>query len=494
MSTINTNIGALTAQVSIARATDQFEMAMARLSSGLRINNAGDDAAGLAIATKMTSQIMGLSQAIRNAADGKSLVDTSEGAHAETTNMLHRMRELAIQSANDTNSASDRANLMAEATQLIAEINNIANNTTWNGVKLLDGSFTGKQLQIGADANQVMTLDIDSASATDIGIHSVDTKVSLASGGTDTGIAAGTVITVSGYAGSAAITTTAGQSASSLADQINSATESTGVEATAVTKAKLGEFSAASTVTFEVNGVSIGTVNISDVNDLTNLRNAINDASGLTGVTATMGANDSEIILTDQNGDDIGISAYDTGVDDTTLKMTALTADGTAAGAVVDTHTTLFIDTTVPITSSFVSGQVEIGSTKSFSVASSVIVAGTSFFEASANSASLDSVAAIDLTTARGAAQAIRALDGALAKLNQSRADQGAVSNRLDSAIANLTNMVVNTEASRSQVMDADFAAESTKLARSQVLSQAATAMLAQANASGQNVLSLLRS
>jgi flagellin len=173
--------------------------------------------------------------------------------------------------------------------------------------------------------------------------------------------------------------------------------------------------------------------------------------------------------------------------------VTALNADGTAAGSTAGTHTSTLIDTTSAITSAHVTGQVELTSTQGFSVSSSVTTAGTVFFEAAANSSALESVAAIDLTTALGATKAINVIDVALQKISQSRSDLGAVSNRLDSTISNLTNIVVNVESARSQVMDADFAAESSALAKGQILTQAATAMLAQANSSQQNVLSLLQ-
>lgn len=493
MTTINTNIQAINAQANMTRVTDDMNQSMARLSSGMRINAAKDDAAGMAIAEKMTSQIKGLGQAVRNATDGKNLVDTTEGAHVEISNMLQRLRELAVQSANDTNTSSDRNNLAAEGMQLISEINRVAKDTTFNGMKILDGSFTGKQLQIGADAGQVMNLDVDSAAATDIGANVVRTKVSLAAGSTDTGIAASATINITGYSGSATVTTTAGQSAKSLADEINSNSASTGVEATALTQVKLSGFSAASTVTFSVNGTSIGNVNIADTNDLRGLRDAINTQSGQTGVTATMGESNGEIILSDRQGNDIALTGYDTGVNDTTLTVTALNADGTAAGATAGTHVTTLTDTTSAITSAHVTGQVSMTSTKGFSVGASNTTAGASFFEAAANSSDLESVAEINLTTADGASRAIKTIDVALQKINQSRSDLGAVSNRLDSTISNLSNITVSVQAARSGVMDADFAKESSDLARGKILSQAATAMLAQANASTQNVLSLLR-
>jgi flagellin len=258
-----------------------------------------------------------------------------------------------------------------------------------------------------------------------------------------------------------------------------------------VSKAKLSGFSAASTVTFEVNGTSIGNVNISDTNDLRGLRDAINTQAGQTGVSATMGDNNGEIILTDTQGNNIEMTGYDTGVDDTTMTVTALEADGvTAAGTPAVTLT----DTTSAVTSAVITGQVEMTSTKGFSVGTDTAATdGTEFFGAAANSSALESVASIDLTTASGASKAIKTIDVALQKINQSRSDLGAVSNRLDSTISNLTNITVNVEAARSGVKDADFAQESTALARGKILSQAATAMLAQANSSQQNVMQLLR-
>jgi flagellin len=483
MVTINTNIGALAAQSNMSRVNEQFNTAMTRLSTGLRINAAKDDAAGMAIGEKMTAQIMGLNQAVRNATDGKNLVDTTEGAHVEVSSMLQRLRELAVQSANDTNTASDRGSLMSEGNQLVSEINRVAQNTTFNG----------KQLQIGADTGQVLRIDVDSAAAKDIGAHTVTSKASLASNTADTGIAAGTDLNVSGYMGGATVTTTAGQSAKSLASQINGVTSSTGVQATASTSAKLSGFSAASTVSFKVNDVSIGTVNISDTSDLRSLRDAINTVSGRTGVTATMGENNSEVVLNDATGNDISLSAYDTGVDDTEMTVTVLDREGNAAGNVEGTHKSTMTDTTAAVTSSNITGQVSMTSAKSFSVSSSVTTAGASFFESTDNSAELKSVAEIDLSTAKGASDAITVIDVALQKISQSRADLGAVSNRLDSTISNLTNISVSVQAAKSNVMDADFAAESTNLAKGQILSQAATAMLAQANSSKQNVMSLLK-
>lgn len=488
MTFINTNIGAITAQATMSKVNNDFETAMTRLSSGLRINAAKDDAAGMAIAEKMTSQIMGLNQAVRNATDSKNLLDTTEGAHQEVGNMLQRLRELAVQSANDTNTGFDRTQLSSEANQLITEINRVSSDTTFNGMNVIDGSFTGKQFQIGADAGQVMNIDVDSAAATAIGAHTIDSTVSAVSG-TDTDIAAGTTITINGALGAESVSTTAGMSAKDLAAAVNQVSVSTGVEASAVTHAKLSGLSGADSFTMNVNGQTIGQVNINDVNDLSALRDAINNQTGQTGVTATLGSTNSEIILSSASGEDITVSGY-TGT--SSLNMTSL--DKSLATAGTTNTVTLDSDAGTPVTSASVSGQVSFTSTKAFSVTDSVAATdGTSFFEASPNLSSLDSVADIDISTARGASAAIDVIDVAISKITEARAELGAVSNRLDSTISNLTNISTNVEAARSNVVDADFAKESTALARGQILSQAATAMLAQANSSKQGVLSLLR-
>lgn len=490
MTSINTNIGAISAQANMAKVNDDFNQAMTRLSSGLRINAAKDDAAGMAIAEKMTAQVMGINQAVRNATDGKNMLDTTESAHVEVSNMLQRMRELAVQSANDTNTGSDRGNITAESRQLVAEINRIAENTTFNGMKVMDGSFTGKQFQIGADLGQTLSISIDSAAATDIGAYKVKSEVSLAETG---GVTTGKELIISGHAGNAEITTTADMSAKELAAAVNAKASSTGVQATAVTKAKLSGLSEVGKISFKVNGESIGTVAISNKDDLRSLRDAINTKTTSTGVSASLGKDASEIILTDSTGKNIEITDYtaaDSGAAaEADLTVTALEADGTA-GTDIDLKGDASVDT------ANVTGQVTFTSTQTFSVNSSAIDSGASevgFFSDTANAATLESVADIDLSTAESSAEAITVIDVALQKVSQARGNLGAMSNRLDSTISNLTNISGSVQAAKSQVMDADFAAESTQLARGQILSQAATAMLAQANSSKQGVLSLLR-
>jgi flagellin len=487
MAIINTNIGAINAQASLSRVNNTMETSMERLSTGMRINSAKDDSAGMAIAEKMTSQIMGLNQAVRNANDGKNLLDTTEGAQVEVSSMLQRLRELAVQSSNDTNTASDRGNIAAEGSQLITEVNRVATDTTFNGMKILDGSFTGKQLQIGADTGQSIEVNVDSVHSTEIGAHTFSTSIKSNADATDNGIAAEN-ISVTGHTGTETIAVAANASAKDLAAAVNKVSASTGVDASAETNAEIS-LSAAGNVSFAVNGTDIGTVAVTDATDLTGLRDAINNKSGTTGVTAKMGDDNSSIILTDKTGDDISISGFED--QQTTpasaMTVTALERDGTSDNA----SQTLLADGSAG--DATVAGQVEFTSMKTFSVSGENGGADVDFLDADSNTSTLEKVSDIDLTTAEGASKAIKVLDVALSKVSQSRSDLGAVSNRLDSTISNLTNITTNVEAARSQIQDADFAKESSDLARGKILSQAATSMLAQANASNQNVLSLLR-
>jgi flagellin len=489
MTSINTNIGALSAQANMTRVNDQLNTAMTRLSTGQRINAAKDDAAGMAIGEKMTAQIMGLNQAVRNATDGKNLIDTTESAHVEVSNMAQRLRELAVQSANDTNTSSDRGAIVAETRQLIAEINRVSETTTFNGMKVMDGSFTGKQFQIGADANQTVNINVESTRATDIGAYQMKSDVNVAAGAS--AIAGGTTLVISGFAGSAEVDQTAGMSAKELATAVNATSSQTGVQAQATTVAKVSGLDAEGQLSFKINDVDVGPVAISDKEDLRSLRDAINAKTTETGVTAKMGDNNSEIILTDSTGANINMTGFasDDGAGGTmSMNVDVLNSDGTAATTGFTTTTALTDGSDAEVT-----GQVTMSSTKVFSVHTSDNTTDAAFFENSNSPATLEKLAEIDLSTAEGAAKAINVIDTALSKISQSRSDLGAVSNRLDSTISNLTNISTSVQAAKSQIMDADFAAESTNLARGQILSQAATAMLAQANASKQNVMSLLR-
>jgi len=492
MSSVNTNMGAVVSAANMAKFGRELDTSIERLSSGLRINSAKDDAAGMAIVSKMEAQVRGVTQAIRNATDSQKLIDTSEGAHVETLNILQRMRELAVQSANDTNQAIDRSFLNAEATQLIAEIDRIANQTTWNGATILDGTFSSKQFQLGANQNEKVSYSIDSAKSAAIGNYKV-AGTSAAEQVSTSGIA-GHTLTVSGYIGSSTVALSAAATASEAAALVNAKTASTGVSATAVTNAKLGGMTAAATISFTLgNGDSTASVSaeINDVSDLRALKDAVNAVAGTTGITATMSSSsNADIILTHSTGADIILTAFgDTGDGD--LLMTALDKDLSAEGSAIT------LDDSIASAASAIGhvfGQIDFNSHKTFTVTTDDTTAGDNFLSTTAsNTSDLSAVSAISLGTASGAESAITVIDGAINKINQSRADLGAISNRLDSTISNLTNVATNVEGSMSNIRDADFSVETSKLTRAQILTQAATSMLAQANTSKQSILALLQ-
>jgi flagellin len=380
---INTNVMSLNAQRNLTTSQSQLSTALQRLSSGLRINSAKDDAAGLAISERFTTQIRGLNQAVRNANDGISLAQTAEGALSEVGNNLQRIRELAVQSSNATNTNSDRSALQAEVTQLLNEIDRVANQTSFNGVKLLDGSFSGAVFQVGANAGETITL----TSITDANVAAL-----------------GSVTQASGAALSVA--------ASSL----------TG----------FGTAIAAGGVT--LNGVDIGAIGAasSAAERAGQLVNAINNVSQQSGVGAS----------------------YDGATGQITLS---------SAAAVVVAGTT-----------------------------NSATVAG--WANATVGSATTTTgIGGLSVASFASAQLAIQLADSALTSINSTRATLGAVQNRFSSVVANLQTGAENLSASRSRIQDADFAAETASLTKSQILQQAGTAMLAQANAIPQNVLALLQ-
>ena len=476
---INTNVGALMASASASSANRSMESAMERLATGKRINTAADDAAGMAISSRMESQLRGLNQAVRNAADGQSLIDTTEGAHNEVTNILQRMRELAVQSANDTNVAGDRANLQAEVSQLQKEIDRISSQTTWNGVGVLDGSFTSKSLHIGADKNQTISFSVDSVATTALGAfqQTFATKAAAAENTATNGNAVGDTLTVTGHLGSASSTWSAGASAQTIAQGVNDDTASTGVSATAKTKARLDGLNTSGTLGMAINGTAIGSTSVTTT-DLTSLRDAINAVASTTGVVAKMGSSNAVIELEDVTGANIVLTAMTHSTNSATMNFRALSS----ADAVVATEAlTLNNDTAAAI------GYVDFSSSKAFTLDATT---GTDYAD---RSGALSSIANVNVGTRAGSENAISVIDGAINKVNSARGELGAISNRLDNTISNLTNIATNIASSQSRIQDADFAAESTNLAKNQILSQASTAMLAQANASKQGVLSLLQ-
>lgn len=492
---INTNVMSLNAQRNLGNSQSALSKSMQRLSSGLRINSAKDDAAGLAISDRMTSQIRGLNQAARNANDGISLAQTAEGALQESTNILQRMRELAVQSANDTNSASDRSSLQSEVDQLKQEMTRIAETTQFNGKNLLDGSMTSAQFQVGANANQTISFGISSAKSDALGNNELDTNnatadfsieraTSAAAASSANDVAAQT-LTVIGKEGSQTASVTAGDSAAKIAGAVNAITADTGVTATAETTATLAGLSADATVAFNLQGTNTTATAISATvlsGDLTNLASAINDQSGNTGISATLSADKASIELKQSSGYDIKIDSM------SNTAAATMTLTGSEAGA-----TTL--GATTALDSSTVGGEISFTSASNFNVTSSIAAGAGSLFStaaSAANTSTLQSISDVDITTVSGAGNAIKSIDGALTQIDTIRGGLGAVQNRFESTIANLSNVSENLSAARSRILDADIAQETSAMTKNNILQQAGVSILAQANQAPQLALSLL--
>ncbi len=503
MAVINTNVASLNAQRNLMTSSSELATSLQRLSSGLRINSAKDDAAGLAISSRMTSQINGLNQASRNANDGISLAQTAEGGLATTTDLLQRMRSLAVQAANGTNSSSDRASLQQEVSQIQQEINRVANTTQFNGLNTLDGSLNNAQFQVGSNANQTINFSISSAQGSAIGNNTLAT----ASGGTmvnaaaiaatipANNVAAGTLTIQGNGATSGALTIAVGASGKAIADAVNAAAGSTGVSASATTSATLGGF-VAGTVSLTLQGAptSAGAANpvtisatLASATDVGALTTAINAQTGSTGITAVADTTTGRIALTQAQGYDIGVS---NNTAQTAITVTgAPTTDG-GSGVAVTLAASGGMDSTA------VGGKVTFNSSSAFTATASA--AGILAGGAVTLSSSLSSVASIDITTMTsgiptGANNALQVIDSALANINNSRASLGALQNRFSTTVSNLQATSENLSAARSRIQDTDFAAETAKLTRGQILQQAGTAMLAQANSLPNGVLALLR-
>jgi flagellin len=381
---INTNIASMNAQRNLNMSQNSLATSLQRISSGLRINSAKDDAAGLAIASRFSAQINGLNQAARNANDGISLSQTAEGSLGVISDNLQRIRELAVQSRNATNSTTDRAALNTEAQQLKAEIDRVATTTSFNGVKLIDGSFTSQAFQVGANVGETITVStLVNAQSANLGTSSV--------------------------------------------------AQVTGAAASAFTAIAAGDLT--------INGVSVGAIgaDTNAANRAASISAAVNSYSSQTGVYATiLSSAPTQIVLTNSGS-----------VPATPNVVIGLAATATTA-------------------------------TTGLTAATTVAAAATGF-------------AALDLSSVAGADSAITSMDAALQAVNSARATLGALQNRFSSVVSNLQTTSENLTASRSRIQDADFAAETSNLTRSQILQQAGTAMLAQANALPQGVLSLLK-
>ncbi|MDC7699029.1 flagellin N-terminal helical domain-containing protein [Vogesella indigofera] len=489
MLTINTNVASLNSQRNLSGSQSALSTSLERLSSGLRINSAKDDAAGLAISERMGGQIRGMDQARRNANDGVSMAQTAESALSSAGSILQRVRELAVQSSNSSNSASDRQALQSEVTQLTSELDRISQTTEFNGQKLLDGSSGTLTFQVGANANQTIQAASSNFRTNNYGnnqLRAASQAPAAAVAAPVHPVAGGDAIVINGSLGSATYTTVLGDSAKDVTKGINAQTALTGVTASAKTMTNLAldaggtyaidiksDNATAVTVSFSTGGTT-GTAATAD--QLAEAVNAINAASGKTGVTAEIDAKNGGIKLTNGSGEDIAIASqaasaqFDVDTYDTAGALAGAAEDLSAGGV-----------------GTIVVGEVTLDSDKSFSVAD----AGSEF--ALGGSSTLKTVASLDITSFDNSQDALKIVDSALQAINGQRAQFGALQSRFENTISNLQSSSENLSASRSRIQDTDFAAETAKLSRNQVLQQAGTAMLAQANQLPQQVLSLLR-
>ncbi|MBW2575287.1 MAG: flagellin [Deltaproteobacteria bacterium] len=477
--TVNTNIAALNAQRNLGKTQGMLNKSLARLSSGLRINSAKDDAAGLAISTRMSSQIRGLNQAARNANDGISLAQTAEGALQETTNNLQRIRELAIQAGSSSNSAADRASLNEEVTQLVAEIERVASTTSFNGQMILDGTFGTQSFQVGANSGQTISVSMTSARSTALGVGAGSSYLAELD---DLQVVTGALteggISINGYQVGATVSdgvSSGGATSSAIAktNAINAISGNTGVTAT-VNATVTSEFTAGSTAASNTDGLTVNGVTIDDVTatgsaavNAGEMVAAINEVSAQTGVTAevttassggyTLTAADGRNIILTGTGASLGCSGLTAGSTFGKIDISSTSLDGILlAGPEI----------------------ANIGGTAAYTPTTTTVGAG---------------VSSLDISTTGGATSALTIVDAALSTISTMRGSLGATQNRFESTIANLQSVSENLSAANSRIMDADFAAETANMTKAQVMQQAGVAMLAQANMLPQTVLSLLQ-
>ncbi|WP_298207060.1 flagellin [Ferrovum sp.] len=482
---LNTNIVSMMAQQNLSNSQTQMATAIQQLSSGLQINSAKDNAAGYAIATVMGSQLGGYAQATRNANDAISLAQTAGGAMQSIINNLQTMRGLAVQSANATYSNANRASMNSEVQQLSAEIQRVSMSTRFNGVNLLDGTFTAQNFQVGANntANSVIQLSgISSMQTSQLGSAGASFQATVTGGATTAALTAG-ALTLNGIQVGASVAGAApGQtadSAYSIANAINAVSANSSVTATANPTSIAGTsgistYAGVTANSFSVNGVNVGAVAAGGnaAGEGANTAAAINLISAQTGVTATADATTGAVTLTAADGRNIAVAVNSPYTAANLLAATGLTA--------ATTHGTVTLNSTGS------SGIVLSGGTP----ADAGFTAGTT---AATTTSSVNSIAAMNVSTQADAQQAITTIDGAINTVLQAQGLLGAIQNRLTSVVSNLATSTQNLTAAQSQIQSTDFAAVTATLTRTQILQQAGTAMLAQANAMPNAVLTLLK-
>ena len=504
---INTNVASLNAQRNLSQSGSSLATSLQRLSSGLRINSAKDDAAGLAISERFTAQINGLNQAVRNANDGISLAQTAEGALGSAGDLLQRIRVLAVQSANASNSAQDRQALQNEVTLLTQELDRVATTTNFNGKNLFDGTFGTAQFQVGANAFQTITTNTANLRTTSYGNHqnaaegaglAAQAHADIEAGtGKNNAVVAGS-LTINGHLGGEDGSVGLADSAKTVAASINAVTGKTGVTADAQTNA-LVTFTVAGNYSLQVIGdneeATVVSFNLSEptgADALSAAVTAFNDQAGKTGVTASLNENNA-LVLTSSTGSNIVLgNAGSTNAAAVSVQTMAADQTATIGGAATVAAAPTAGTPPAPDTLSavVVAGQVTLDSDRSFNVQQTTTnVFGTATGD---DASTLNSVSGLDITSFQNATDALKTVDAALNLINSQRSSFGALQSRFEATVSNLQATSENLSASRSRILDTDFAAETANLTRAQILQQAGTAMLAQANALPQNVLSLL--
>nr|WP_306287406.1 flagellin [Pseudoalteromonas sp. WY3] len=459
---VNTNVSSLNAQRNLSKSGQGLATSMERLSSGMRINSAKDDAAGLQISNRLTSQINGLGVAQRNANDGISMAQTAEGAMSTSTDILQRMRELALQSANGSNSDSDRAALQKEVSALQTELTRIAETTSFGGKQLLDGGFGTTKFQVGSNANETISMTLSNVAADAIGNNVVK--------------GAGTIL-----GGAAAVESLA----TALGDVTGGSFGVVGLDATKdiTIAADVG----AAAIANQINDAGLG---IKAEAELTSTLSSLNAASD-----GTLKIGTDEFVLSSFGGDidklaeqmnKVGIEAS---VDSGTLTFTAKGVDGAEiVGASAGTAS---------LAGLAAGGLASVTSTLKLSSGEDFIIRGAALNEitslaATGGASTLSKISDVDITSADGAQNALAAIDGAISAIDSQRADLGAIQNRFSQTISNLANISENVSASRSRIQDTDFATETAQMTKNQILQQAGTSILSQANQLPQAALSLL--
>lgn len=473
---VNTNTASLTVQKNLNKASDALSTSMTRLSSGLKINSAKDDAAGLQISNRLTSQINGLSVAVKNANDGISIAQTAEGAMQESTNILQRMRELALQSANGSNSSEDRTSLQSEYSQLTSELTRISTTTTFGGRNLLDGSFGSTAFQIGANANETINVTLGDISANKIGSQQLKSGTIAANATTVVGEL---TFNVTGGGSSKEVkvgAATVSNSAKDVAKALNGAVP--GLSATARTSVSLS-VDKASAASFSIKVGDADAVDIIGANSTSELADQLNSNAAALGISVDYDSSKDTLKITSASGENISFGDLSSG----TTKYAGLNA------AVADGSGTTPAQTAVTV-ATVLTGAVQLNSAKAYSVTGD---GATAFLGGATAASKLTSIDKTSITSADSAQNALAAIDKAISNIDSQRADLGAIQNRFDSTVSNLQSISENSSAARSRVQDADFASETAELTKQQTLQQASTAILSQANQLPSSVLKLLQ-